>query len=50
MRMISNEVLIDSYFKAIDLKLEEEFINLLLDEIIRRQLNISFEQSEAQVS
>ncbi|TBL71515.1 sporulation histidine kinase inhibitor Sda [Paenibacillus thalictri] len=50
MRMISNEVLIDSYFKAIDLKLEDEFIKLLMDEIIRRQLKVSFDQSKAQVS
>ncbi|MFC0211320.1 sporulation histidine kinase inhibitor Sda [Paenibacillus chartarius] len=37
---MSNETLIDSYFKAIDLKLDEEFIRLLLAEIRRRRLHL----------
>jgi developmental checkpoint coupling sporulation initiation to replication initiation len=42
MRLMSNEVLIDSYFKALDLKLEVEFIRLLMDEIRRRKLNLDY--------
>ncbi len=41
MRSLSNESLIETYFKALDLKLDNEFINLLLDEIRRRNINLS---------
>jgi hypothetical protein len=37
---MSNETLIDSYLKAIDLKLEADFVNLLLAEITRRRLHL----------
>jgi developmental checkpoint coupling sporulation initiation to replication initiation len=47
---MSNEILIDSYFKALDLKLEAEFIALLLEEIRRRKLNLEYYRNEAQVS
>lgn len=51
MRMISNEILVDSYFKALDLKLEEEFVELLLEEINRRELNLDYyREGNAQVS
>jgi developmental checkpoint coupling sporulation initiation to replication initiation len=40
MRLISNETLIDSYFRALDLKLEAEFVDLLLAEIKRRRLQL----------
>lgn len=50
MRMISNETLVDSYIKAIDLGLDAEFIELLLEEIRRRQLNIDYFKKKAHVS
>lgn len=50
MRLISNEILVDSYFKAIDLKLEQDFVDLLLEEIRRRQINLDFYGSASQVS
>lgn len=40
MRILSNETLIDSYLRAVDLKLEEDFIDLLLTEIKRRKLKV----------
>jgi developmental checkpoint coupling sporulation initiation to replication initiation len=42
LRILSNEMLIDSYFKAMDLKLDKEFIGLLRQEIERRNLNPKF--------
>lgn len=50
MRLMSNEILIDSYFKALNLKLEQEFVELLLEEIRRRQLNLEYFHREAQVN
>jgi developmental checkpoint coupling sporulation initiation to replication initiation len=51
MRLMTNEVLIDTYFKALDLKLEVEFIRLLMDEIKSRKLNLEYyHEEEAQVS
>lgn len=38
MRELSNELLIESYFKAIDLQLSKEFIRLIETEIKRRSL------------
>jgi len=40
MKSISNEVLVDSYCKAVDLQLESDFLELLLAEIRRRQLKV----------
>jgi len=40
-RQISDETLIDSYYKAIDLKLESDFLDLLLAEIKRRNLKLN---------
>jgi developmental checkpoint coupling sporulation initiation to replication initiation len=37
---MSNETLIDSYWKAIELKLEKDFVELLLAEIKRRRLQL----------
>ncbi|MCZ8516799.1 sporulation histidine kinase inhibitor Sda [Paenibacillus filicis] len=48
---ISNEILVDSYFKAVDLKLEEDFVELLLEEIERRQINLDYyKEGDYQVS
>jgi len=49
MRLMSNEILIDAYFKAQDLKLDTEFINLLLNEIKRRKLNLEYYSNNSQV-
>ncbi|PYI54068.1 sporulation histidine kinase inhibitor Sda [Paenibacillus flagellatus] len=49
MRTLSNEALIDSYKKAVDLKLDREFVMLLLAEIKRRKLNLYYGQ-EAQAN
>lgn len=38
MRKLSDELLIESYFKAKDLKLSPEFIHLIESEIRRRSL------------
>lgn len=38
MKKLSNELLIESYFKAKDLKLSKDFIKLIETEIIRRSL------------
>jgi len=40
MRGLSNESLIETYFKAIDLELEQDFIKLLEQEIERRNLDV----------
>lgn len=50
MRLLSNEVLLDSYFRALDLKLEREFIELLLNEIKRRKLHIPSIYPQAQAN
>lgn len=48
MRLLSNEVLLESYYRALDLKLEREFIELLLSEIKRRKLHIpNYPQAQA---
>lgn len=39
--MLSNENLLESYYRAVDLKLDREFINLLLEEIKRRNLQVN---------
>lgn len=41
MRLLSNETLLESYYRAVDLKLDREFINLLLAEIERRNLKVN---------
>ncbi|UKS27525.1 sporulation histidine kinase inhibitor Sda [Paenibacillus sp. HWE-109] len=40
MRQISDETLIDSYYKALDLRLETDFVDLLFAEIQRRNLKL----------
>ncbi|ALS23470.1 MULTISPECIES: sporulation histidine kinase inhibitor Sda [Paenibacillus] len=51
MKLISDEMLVESYFKAIELQLEDEFVALLLDEIRHRQINLDYYRAgEAQVS
>ncbi|TMV44919.1 sporulation histidine kinase inhibitor Sda [Paenibacillus mesophilus] len=47
MKTLSNEALLDSYYKAIDLKLDREFVTLLLAEIKRRKLNIQYYEAQA---
>lgn len=49
-RLMSNEILIESYFKALHLELEQEFVELLLEEIRRRKLNLDYYSDGAQVS
>ncbi|HZG84634.1 sporulation histidine kinase inhibitor Sda [Paenibacillus sp.] len=41
MKELSNESLIETYLKAIDLQLESDFIKLLEQEIERRNLDIN---------
>jgi developmental checkpoint coupling sporulation initiation to replication initiation len=43
---LSNESLIETYFKAIDLELEDEFIKLLEQEIERRKLELELERND----
>jgi developmental checkpoint coupling sporulation initiation to replication initiation len=40
MKSMSDDVLLDSYRKAVDLQLEAEFVELLLKEIRRRELAV----------
>ncbi|WP_144027295.1 sporulation histidine kinase inhibitor Sda [Paenibacillus selenitireducens] len=40
MSILSDELLVESYYKAIELDLEVEFITLLLAEIHKRQLPV----------
>lgn len=47
MKSLSNEALIETYYKAIDLKLDREFVTLLLAEIKRRKLNITYYEAQA---
>ncbi|RKN80652.1 sporulation histidine kinase inhibitor Sda [Paenibacillus ginsengarvi] len=47
MKSLSNEALIDTYYKAIDLKLDRDFVTLLLAEIKRRKLNIKYYEAQA---
>ena len=49
-KSLSNEALIDSYLKAVDLKLDRDFIQLLLAEIRRRRLNIAYYDHEARAN
>ncbi|MRX71343.1 sporulation histidine kinase inhibitor Sda [Bacillus lacus] len=39
MRKLSDELLIESYYKATEMKLSEDFIELIESEIKRRSLN-----------
>lgn len=39
MRLLSDELLIETYYKAIELKLSPEFIRLIETEMDRRALN-----------
>lgn len=50
MRTLSNETLLDSYFRAVNLQLDEDFIDLLLEEIKRRQLNVPAIYPQAQAN
>lgn len=40
MRLLSNEILMDTYHKAVEMQLERDFINMLLLEIHRRDLKV----------
>jgi developmental checkpoint coupling sporulation initiation to replication initiation len=40
MRLLSNEILLESYYRALELRLDEEFIGILLTEIRHRKLHI----------
>lgn len=50
MRLLSNETLLDSYVRAMELNLEKEFIDLLLMEIKRRKLNVPQSYPRAQAN
>lgn len=50
MRLLSDESLLETYFKAIDLDLEEEFIRLLLEEIQRRNIELTLKDSRWQTT
>jgi len=50
MKTLSNEALIDCYLKATELKLDRDFLSLLLAEIKRRKLNIHSYGQEAQAN
>jgi developmental checkpoint coupling sporulation initiation to replication initiation len=45
MRHLSDELLIESYYKAIELKLSPEFIRLIETELDRRALNLNVKVS-----
>jgi developmental checkpoint coupling sporulation initiation to replication initiation len=45
MRKLSDELLIESYFKARELNLSSEFINLIESEIRRRSLSYKIKKS-----
>ncbi|MFO1443380.1 sporulation histidine kinase inhibitor Sda [Bacillus sp. Bva_UNVM-123] len=45
MRKLSDELLVESYFKAKELKLSPEFIRLIETEIHRRSLSIKIKVS-----
>ncbi|WP_274363877.1 sporulation histidine kinase inhibitor Sda [Paenibacillus thermotolerans] len=50
MRLLSDESLLETYYKAIDLDLEEEFIRLLLEEIQRRNIEFTPKQEQWQTT
>lgn len=47
MEDLSNELLLESYYKAIELELSTDFIHLIIDEMDRRNLTYkkTYEQS-----
>ncbi|WP_088103904.1 sporulation histidine kinase inhibitor Sda [Halalkalibacter urbisdiaboli] len=45
MDMLSNEVLIEAYFRAKELRLEQDFIDMLLEELHCRNLTPELERS-----
>ncbi|MEF3307125.1 sporulation histidine kinase inhibitor Sda [Paenibacillus sp. GYB003] len=47
MKTLSNEALIETYYKAVDLKLDRDFVTLLLAEIKRRKLTIKYYEAQA---
>lgn len=42
MSILSDELLLESYYKAIELKLDSDFIQLLRDEIRKRDILVIF--------
>lgn len=48
MRLLNDELLIESYLRALELQLEKEFIELLRVEIMDRNLAIPYPQSRPQ--
>ncbi|MCM3712773.1 sporulation histidine kinase inhibitor Sda [Halalkalibacter oceani] len=42
---LSNELLLETYFKAIDLELNEDFIELIYQEIVKRSLTDKIKMS-----
>jgi len=39
MKLLTDEALIDAYRKSLNLELEQDFINLLLEEIYQRNID-----------
>lgn len=46
---LPDEILIDAYYKAINIELESNFIDLLLGEISRRGLSVSEKKEKAMI-
>ncbi|MBP1969457.1 developmental checkpoint coupling sporulation initiation to replication initiation [Virgibacillus natechei] len=46
MEYLSDKLLIDSYKKALDLDLNQDFIRVLERELVRRKLHFSFKNIE----
>lgn len=44
MKLLSDEALIDAYYKSLNLELDRDFIDLLLDEIHQRNLQTKLRQ------
>ncbi|MBP1930772.1 sporulation histidine kinase inhibitor Sda [Ammoniphilus resinae] len=40
MKLLTDEALIDAYRKSLNLELEQDFINLLLEEIYQRNIDL----------
>lgn len=45
MEFLSNEVLLESYYKAIELKLNDDFIQLIIEEMEDRKLTYKKEHT-----
>ncbi|MGN7382250.1 MULTISPECIES: sporulation histidine kinase inhibitor Sda [unclassified Paenibacillus] len=46
MTLLNDDMLVETYQKAVELKLDREFISLLLEEIHRRNLSLPISRGE----